>query len=213
MGLLVHVAARPVRRSHIDTFLRLSLPRHTSCLYADWFRLASGSSGERLQLLISLCKVGQHPSSYSSPRPTTSSPNLTGLACLNSEEALPSMHLHPPSGALLPIRSNPLACLIFNEIFHYDHGCTHNNSMTISLTQYLARPHARHLSSIYLRRLPLPISHQPLRSTLIPWAKEGVHIFRRDITQPWKEHFLTSTPKAAPHLNSTPSRSTPVMHY
>ena len=50
MGLLIHAAARPVRRSHIDTFLRPSLPRHTSYLYADWFRPALGSSKERLQL-------------------------------------------------------------------------------------------------------------------------------------------------------------------
>ena len=29
IGLFVHAAARPVRRSHIDIFLRPSLPRHT----------------------------------------------------------------------------------------------------------------------------------------------------------------------------------------
>ena len=88
-SLHVQAVARPVRRSHIDTFLRPSLPRHTSCLYADLFRPALGSSGERLQLPTSLCRVGQHPSSQSCPRPTTSSPNLTGSACINSEEASP----------------------------------------------------------------------------------------------------------------------------
>ena len=34
-GLLIHVAARPVQLSHIDTFMRPNLPRHTSCLYVD----------------------------------------------------------------------------------------------------------------------------------------------------------------------------------
>ena len=88
-GLLVHAAVRPVRRSHIDTFLRPSLPCHTSCLYADWFRPALGSSGEQIQLPTNLCRVGQHHSSLSSTRPATSLPNLTGSACLNSEESSP----------------------------------------------------------------------------------------------------------------------------
>ena len=43
-------------------------------LHADWFRPAKGSSGKRLQLPTSLRRVGQHPSSLSSPRLATSSP-------------------------------------------------------------------------------------------------------------------------------------------
>ena len=49
---------------------------HTSIfiLHADRFRPASSSYGKRLQLPTSLRRVGQHPSSLSSPRLATSSP-------------------------------------------------------------------------------------------------------------------------------------------
>ena len=49
---------------------------HTSIfiLHADWFRPAYGSSGKRLQLPTSLRRVGQHPSSLSSPLLAASSP-------------------------------------------------------------------------------------------------------------------------------------------
>ena len=50
-----------------------SLPHSIFILHADWFHPASGSSGKRLQLPTSLRRVGQHPSSLSSPRLATSS--------------------------------------------------------------------------------------------------------------------------------------------
>ena len=76
-GLLVHAKARPVQRSHIDTFLRPSLPRHTSCLYADWFRPTLGSLGERLQL-----------------------PKLNRVGMPKLRRIFTSIHLHAPSGVL-----------------------------------------------------------------------------------------------------------------
>ena len=55
--------------------------------YADWFRPAMDSLGEQLQLPTSLCRRWPNSSSSSSPRLAISSPNLTKLTYLNSEEA------------------------------------------------------------------------------------------------------------------------------
>ena len=153
---------------------------HTSIfiLHADWFCPASGSSGKRLQLPTSLSRVGQHPSSLSSPRLATSSPR--------SPCAPPGNHaLTPKRPANTPARTTE-ACLQLltltpaDMIFYfnsYDACSPANIALLVSSSAACPRPRVK-VRNRWGASLPRPNTSKSLNvQTLIATLRIGISLF------------------------------------
>ena len=116
-GLLIHSTTQPVRQSHMDTFVRSSLSRHTSCLYVDWFRPASGSLGPD-QFVQGRSTPFFIVKSYTSDK--LPKLNWVGMPELQRSFTFDLLACTFWS-TLTSFHSNPSTCLIFNKVFNYDH--------------------------------------------------------------------------------------------
>ena len=113
-----------MRWSHIDTFIRLGLSCHTSCLYVfALIRRAAQAPDQFVQgRLTAFFIVKSHIRD-----------KLLKLNHVVMSELRRSFNhdlLARIFGALSPFRLNPSVCLIFNKVFNYGHERIHNKSVT-----------------------------------------------------------------------------------